>query len=542
MKTTIMSMAFVILFSSSNNARRHAAMMRPSFVVAFSGIVVPGPSSSSSSSSSSSRRRQLRQPPPRPMTTTTTIVIAESSSSSSSSSCRSSRRSSSFPPIGLRSTTTTGEGDYDHDDDALASVDDIDKDIDLDDIDEDDIGDVDPYSSEAKGDLCKFYEHHGLGDPDDARVAYVKLIRLTELVLSWNERLNLVSRRDCTASVVYNRHVLPSVALLPLIVGGDNTRMATMSLSMSNDDDETSSSSYRNNNNYNNTTTTTNDVVVEVVDVGTGGGFPGLPLAMLLPHLHFTLVDSVKKKLVAVSEMISDLDLSNVRVHCGRVESMGGRDHLGRYDVILGRSVTALPRFCGWVSHLVRRERRKVEGKEECYGDEGDGEGGGTTTTRWGGAGKESVVVGGGSGGGRLIYIIGGELDDVVRSRVVRDVPIDELLVRRRSTSDKRALVFGARDVIEIARLSGGGAEEGGGAARREGRGPATTPPRPRRPFSPGRGKGLAERGGRTRNVVGGDNVVGGGKNDKPARGAWSERRNDVKKQRGYDNFRRYES
>jgi hypothetical protein len=93
--------------------------------------------------------------------------------------------------------------------------------------------------------------------------------------------------------------------------------------------------------------------------------------------------------------------------------------HRGRYDVVLGRSVTALPRFCLWVTNLVRRE------------------------------------------GGRLIYIIGGELDDVVTSRIGRDVPIDTLLSRRKHTSDKRALIFGSRDVYEIARHHVGGGSGG---------------------------------------------------------------------------------
>jgi 16S rRNA (guanine527-N7)-methyltransferase len=214
----------------------------------------------------------------------------------------------------------------------------------------------------------------------DADAAYDKLIRLTEMILLWNERLNLISRKDCDARAIYHKHVMPSVALMPLILDG-----------MKDD-------------------TTMNDEGYDVIDVGTGGGFPGLPLAMVLPSsARFTLVDSIKKKLVAISEMSSDLDVTNVRVHCGRVEEMDMSVHRGRYDAVLGRSVSALTRFCGWVTNLVSRE------------------------------------------GGRLIYIIGGELDDVVASRMERDVPIDMLLSRRRNASDKRVLIFSSREVYEIA-------------------------------------------------------------------------------------------
>ena len=105
---------------------------------------------------------------------------------------------------------------------------------------------IDPYSEEAKQNLAKLYSSL---DPElssfidtDVEKAHKSLLKLTEQVLAWNQRLNLVSRKDCTASVVYHRHVLPSVALLPLIVSELK-------------DGEISS--------------------LNIVDVGTGGGFPG---------------------------------------------------------------------------------------------------------------------------------------------------------------------------------------------------------------------------------------------------------------------------
>ena len=121
-------------------------------------------------------------------------------------------------------------------------------------------------------------------------------LRPTEQVLLWNQKLKIVSRKDCTASVIYHRDILPSMALLPLLL-------------------ETQSS------NGNDKKATFN-----VVDVGTGGEFPGLPLALLLPDVQFTLVDSVKNKLKAVGEMAAELDMTNVRIHWGRVEEIYVRE------------------------------------------------------------------------------------------------------------------------------------------------------------------------------------------------------------------------
>lgn len=307
------------------------------------------------------------------------------------------------------------------------------------------VEEIDPYSDRARNDLANFYQRHGI-ETDDIDAVHKSLLRLTEQVLSWNQRLNLVSRKDCTASVVYHRHILPSIALLPLVLEGKKN----------------------------------DDAVLKVVDVGTGGGFPGLPLALLLPNVQFTLVDSIQKKLVAVSEMAAELDMGNVRVHCGRVEEMyadskGKREHRGKYDVVLGRSVTALPRFCAWISDLLKR------GKDDAEDE------------------------------GRLIYIIGGDLDELVESRIVQDMPVDQLLGRQEGSSDKRGLIFSARDVETIATESG----EKQKIVR-------TGPGRRRKNSNSNSGGG------------------GGSGGKKTAKGEWSKKRNDVKKDRGYDDFQRY--
>mmetsp|Transcript_10575 Transcript_10575/g.15583 ORF Transcript_10575/g.15583 Transcript_10575/m.15583 type:complete len:407 (+) Transcript_10575:74-1294(+) len=316
---------------------------------------------------------------------------------------------------------------------------------------------IDPYSEEAKLNLSNFYKRHNI--VLDAEKDHKKLLRLTEQVLSWNQRLNLISRKDCTPEVVYHRHILPSIALLPLVLKSSHDT-----------DDDT------NNNNIQ---------PLKIVDVGTGGGFPGLPLALLLPHCEFTLVDSIQKKLVAVSEMAAELDVENVRIHCGRCEEMyaereGRKEHLGKYDVCLGRSVTALPRFCAWMYPLLKMQQQQQD-------EDGDGE------------------------EGRLIYIIGGELEDVVESRIRSDTNLDELLDREEGTSDKRALIFMANDVEEIA-------VESGEVDKIVRHAPAGT------------GKKSKKKKNQQQQ-----------RTNKVAKGAWQKRDNSVKKERGYDDFQRFE-
>ena len=312
---------------------------------------------------------------------------------------------------------------------------------------------IDPYSEEARANLSNFYKQNNINQ--DADNDHKKLLRLMEQYLSWNQRLNLISRKDCTAEVVYHRHILPSIALIPLVL--KNNR---------NDDANTSP--------------------LNIVDVGTGGGFPGLPLALLLPNCQFTLVDSIQKKLVAVSEMASELDVQNVRIHCGRCEEMysgreGRQKHVGKYDVCLGRSVTALPRFCAWMYPLLKKQQEPKDGGLDEVDDEG-----------------------------RLIYIIGGELEDVVESRIQSDTYLDELLHREEGTSDKRALIFMAKDVEEIAVESG----EKDKIVR----------------SGPGK-KNSSKR----------KNDASSGRRKNEAKGAWQKKTNNVKKERGYDDFQRYE-
>lgn len=89
--------------------------------------------------------------------------------------------------------------------------------------------------------------------------------------------------------------------------------------------------------------------MAEVLDVGTGGGFPGIPLAVMFPESRFTLVDSIGKKIKVVQDVAAQLDLQNVRALQTRVEDLDAEN----FDFIVSRAVTNLSQFVGWVQGKV---------------------------------------------------------------------------------------------------------------------------------------------------------------------------------------------
>ena len=131
---------------------------------------------------------------------------------------------------------------------------------------------------------------------------------LLDLVPRLNNRVNVISRKD--VDHLEERHVLHSlsIAMLVQFVPG-----------------------------------------IRVIDAGTGGGFPGIPLAILYPETGFLLVDSIGKKIRLVNDVAAALELENVRAVQERVERM-----LTVTDFVVTRAVTALPRMHGWTDPLIR--------------------------------------------------------------------------------------------------------------------------------------------------------------------------------------------
>lgn len=138
---------------------------------------------------------------------------------------------------------------------------------------------------------------------------YDSLSKLGELYSEWNSKVNLISRKDMDH--FYERHVLHSLSLARFVSFGSST---------------------------------------QVLDVGTGGGFPGIPLAILFPETNFTLVDSIGKKVRVVEDVAAQLSLTNVQAVHSRVE-----DLRGNYEYIISRAVTAMPRFVGWTAKLLKK-------------------------------------------------------------------------------------------------------------------------------------------------------------------------------------------
>lgn len=132
---------------------------------------------------------------------------------------------------------------------------------------------------------------------------------LQPLYEEWNSRINVISRKDIENFQVH--HVLHSLAISKVIMFSAGTT---------------------------------------ILDVGTGGGFPGIPLAILFPEVQFSLLDSIQKKILVVTEIAKSLDLKNVQPVRSRVE-----EHKIKYDFVLSRAVTAFPEFVKLTRQNVRQ-------------------------------------------------------------------------------------------------------------------------------------------------------------------------------------------
>ena len=136
--------------------------------------------------------------------------------------------------------------------------------------------------------------------------------RLGEVYAEWNAKINVISRKDMEH--IYLHHILHSLAIAKVCKFDDGA---------------------------------------EVLDVGCGGGFPSVPLAILFPNVQFTACDSIGKKIRVVEGVCEAVGIKNIRTVNGRVEQLKQQ-----FDYIVSRAVTDMPTFVGWVRGMVRKGKK----------------------------------------------------------------------------------------------------------------------------------------------------------------------------------------
>jgi 16S rRNA (guanine527-N7)-methyltransferase len=136
--------------------------------------------------------------------------------------------------------------------------------------------------------------------------------KLDSVYHDWNEKINVISRKDIDA--LYTKHVLHSLGIAKIIKFEPGTF---------------------------------------VLDVGTGGGFPGIPLAILYPETRFFLIDIIGKKIKVVQAVAEALELKNVKAEQLRAENVKGD-----FDFIVSRAVTNMPDFVSWVKTKIKKNNK----------------------------------------------------------------------------------------------------------------------------------------------------------------------------------------
>ena len=149
---------------------------------------------------------------------------------------------------------------------------------------------------------------------DLSRAQLIQFEKLESLYKYWNSKINVISRKDISS--LYLKHVLHSLAIAKFIQFSKDTH---------------------------------------IIDVGTGGGFPGIPLAILFPDAKFHLVDSTEKKVGVVDAVSKELSLKNVTTQCKRVEDMDDK-----FDFILARALADMSTILKWTENNINPNSNNV--------------------------------------------------------------------------------------------------------------------------------------------------------------------------------------
>lgn len=201
------------------------------------------------------------------------------------------------------------------------------------------------------------------------------------LLAEWNQKINLVSRKD--EENIWSRHIIGSIAFLfQLELDSKST----------------------------------------IVDVGTGGGLPGIPLAILYPECRVTLIDSIQKKITALDDMAARLNLKNVKIIGGRAEEISRiKQFTGSYDYVVSRAVAPIREFMKWCKPFLRTsDARAIED-----------------------AGARKKI-----GKGTFIFLKGGDVSDELSHAKIKFKPREvhqfelPMLTEAPEISDKRVILF----------------------------------------------------------------------------------------------------
>ncbi len=159
----------------------------------------------------------------------------------------------------------------------------------------------------AMDDILKYF-------PNLTEIQILQFEKLRPLYADWNSKINVISRKDIDS--LYTRHVLHSLAIAKVISFTPGS---------------------------------------SILDVGTGGGFPGIPLAILFPEADFHLIDVIGKKITVVKAVAEAIGLNNVVAEQKRAENVSRK-----YDFVVSRAVTNMPDFVSWVRGKISDKQRNA--------------------------------------------------------------------------------------------------------------------------------------------------------------------------------------